>query len=213
MLTEEQIAALRPLWNDYPERRVVVPRYPEPRKRRGARIDTGEPPQPEELTAIPAGTMGGGATARLWSVSIFSNVAGASIQRGSPAFIGPALIHSFTGMIAGQPIAGVVHPAQLAYSTTPYADTDVGASGAKLPGTHIATTSDPYANTAQTVRHSEGFSPTLNTVMAYVPFGIYVDLERFYIGLLIEGTAGAQSAWVGILRVIENAPPESIAWV
>ena len=213
MLTEEQIAALRPKWNDYPERRVVVPVYPEARQKRRLKASEQAGLAPEAPGAIPTNAGNPQGITKLWSIHLYSNIPGTAIQRGSPAFAGPALIHSLCGIIRPTDAAGTVYPAQIAYSTSPYTDTDAGASSIKIQGTHLWTSADPYANSASAIPFDTGLITPITPLQNLIPIGIYVTLDRFYLGVRIEGLAAGFSTASIVIRVIENAPPESISWV
>jgi len=212
MRTEAEIAALRPLITEYPEREVVRPLYPPIRRKRGLQLSEQAGIGDDAPGALPSGGLTGGPIARLWSVSLYSSSVGVSIQRSSPSFVGPGLLHSFTGIIRAQSQGSGIHPTQIAYSATPFPNTNVGASFPKLTGTHIVFNSNPYANAAAQALFDEGFLPDQNTQLARIPLGVYIPLDRFYIGLLLQGGALGQAAIVGTFRIIENAPPESISW-
>lgn len=213
MRNEELAQALRPLITEYPERRVSVPAYPPARRKRGVSLPEQTALGDEAPGALPAGGLNASMSVVLWSLQISSNTAGVSIRRGSPSFVGPGLVHSFTGFIRSHTTGGVVYPPQLAYADVPYQDTDSGASLTKLSGTHIGLTSDPYSNTPQTVAMGEGFVTENTTPLGFYPIGVYIPLERFYLGVQCQGSAAGQAGWVGIFRIIQNAPPESISWL
>lgn len=213
MLSEEQIAQLRPRWNDYPERRVVVPVYPPLRKKRGLKPDEQAKLAPEEMGALPAGGLSGAPTVRLWSLGLNSNAVATQIRRGSPSFVGPALIHSITGLTTPTNAGGTIQPVQLAYDTNPYTDTDAGATGTKIAGTHLIIASDPYKNAATAIPYNEGIVSNLSGNPVAIPIGAYITLSQFYLGIAIEGAPAGISYAEFLIRIIENAPPESIAWI
>lgn len=212
-LTEAQIAALRPQITEYPERRIITPRYPAPRRKRGVPMSEQAALPADEQGALPTGGLSGNPTVRLWTVAINSNAVGSSIQRGSPSFAGPALIHSMTGVINATQVSGVTYPVQVAYDINPYTDSDGGPSAAKLNGTHIAEAADPFINGAGSIPFNDGFISNLSGNPLHIPIGVYVPLDRFYIGIRIQGLAAGQSYANFMLRIIEHAPPDSITWI
>lgn len=211
-LTEQQIELLRPRITEYPERIITPAGYPPARRKRGASLPEQAAIGEEAPGALPSGGLTGAPTVRLWSLQIYSNAAGASVRRGSPAFTGPALLHSITGMLTPTIAAGTIYPVQIAYDSAPYTDSDSGPSSTRLPGTHIAVSADPFNNAATAIPFSEGFTTNITGYPTHIPLGIYVPLDRFYVGVNIQGMAAGISYAQFILRVIENAPPESISW-
>lgn len=212
MLTEQQIADLKPRWSDYPERRVVVPTYPPPRKRRPTQGGGTDAQDDEGLQVLPPGGITGAPHVSLWSLNLYHNVAGTGLRRGSPRFLGPALIHSFHGVFMSRATGGILYPTQVSYAPAPYADSDTLGAFVKLAGTPIAVNADPYQGGAANSASGDGFINASLAAANELPIGVYVTLPEFYIGVSIYVPTAAQVTFDGFFRVIEHAPPESISW-
>lgn len=215
MLTEEQIASLRPKWNDYPERRVVVPVYPAARKKRGMKKED-QAQVTDELAALPKGGLSGAPNVRLWNLFIQSSAGGSVyFQRGSPRFSGPALIHSFSGILAIHQPSGTVDPMQLTINNAPIGDLNTGALQ-RPPGTPLGETSSVvWANAVVPVSSPSGFilNQSYSGIPGVIPIGFYTTLEEFYLGFSLFARNATTTAVNGFFRIIENAPPESVGWV
>ena len=215
MLTEEQIASLRPKWNDYPERRVVVPVYPEARKKRGLKKDE-QAQVTEDLGALPAGGLTGAPNVRHWGLFLQSSTGGSTyFQRGSQRFLGPALIHSFTGYIAIHQPFGTVDPIQITINNAPIGDLNSGALQ-RPPGSPLGETSSVvWANAVVPVSSPTGFLTNDNFQggSRVIPIGVYTTIPEFYLGMSMFARNATSIAINGTFRIIENAPPESVGWV
>lgn len=156
--------------------------------------------------------MSGALSVRLWSVSV-NLAAGATtwVLRGSPRYVGPALIHSFTGIIEAA-WTNPVSPVQAAYSASPYDNTN-GTGIVPLQGTPLITNSGAFDTGVLPTTSGLGWAHGASATRESYPIGIYVPLNEFYIGVHLYAPNAIVTRMQGQFRIIENAPPESISWV
>lgn len=212
MLTEEQISLLRPHWNDYPERRVVVPVYPQPRRKRGLKGDEQAALAADELSALATDERGSPLTTRFWTVFINDSAANSFIQRGSPRYVGPAMLHSFTGVWAWLPQATPARPIQLTFNSAPIPNSQL-ATWQMTPGSPVGDVANSWVNglgydpTPPTgLGHYQGASPNVTNH----PLGIYIPLNEFYLGVSLWGAAATARQLMGTFRIIEGVKPSDV---
>lgn len=213
-LTEAQIAAMRPHYTEYPERIISAPGYPANRRKRGLKPDEQAALATTEPGALPAGGLSGAPSTKLWSVYLYSATADTYWQRGSPPFDGPGLIHSFVGFADIQQPFGTVDPIQINYAASPIGDVS-GTTNLTLPGTPIGLSSPVvFQNSAVPLSRPTGLALDEGFAggQGVHPLGVYVPLERFYLGVSIFARNNVSNILTGYFRVIENAPPEAVGW-
>lgn len=214
-LTEVQIAALRPQITEYPERRLILPAYPPARRKRGLKLTEQETIGTEEPGALPAGGLTGAPSVKFWSISLFTNLIGHYIQRGSPRFAGPSLLHSFNGYMIQPASVSPFTPIQITISQSPVPTLDAGSSTSKPPGSPISTPAVRRIAAVPPLTHDSGFALTNDFTQAPIslPLGIFVSDEEWYVGVGLYADTNGSIGITGVFRVIENVPPESVGWV
>jgi len=204
-LTEAQIAALRPQYTEYPERRIITPVYPAPRKKRGGTKAEQDAMAPNEPGAIPTDITQGAQTARIWSFHLQTANANRSVRATSPRFAGPGWIDFLQGVITLDN-TGTSRPTwQLSFSDAP-GQTGVSATiPLALPGTIIG---DPIAATDGLTDPTifsgilpEGSQQTTDTLHM---LGIYVPLKSFHLNIGFQSVVAGTQLIIGYVRLIEN---------
>lgn len=210
-LTEAQIAALRPQITEYPERRLILPAYPPPRRKRSTRIQEQANLPPDEPGALPTEGLSGLPTARLWSFFIRGATLNDTFQDASPPYAGPGLI-DFLFITEGHQLgASIFEALNLSYSDVPATRNPLGTAAQSLPGTPITDRTFIDESGGLTMDPGLPFSSDVTVRQSKWDLQIYVPLPRWYLNLGYTIRIAGSRTLAGYFRIVENiAPPETV---
>jgi hypothetical protein len=206
-LTEQQITALRPLVVEYPEHAKSRVVYPAARRRRTPAAGLDDGIASDAPAALPPNPLGSG-TARIFPFYI-RNVGGETVVAVTPSIQGPAYIPDGFWQLNLASTATVP-------TITILASTDNDGAGSGFAIT-VAITGNPIFERAITATaealnffNRDGVPVGVSFGGGNhnpIPIGKKIDLSNFYLKLVLRGTFGASSTWLGWLRVIEGIGP------
>ncbi len=205
--TEADIAALRPLITEYPERRVVTPSYPPLRRKRGLKPDEQAALGEGDLGALTADGLSAVPSVRLWTISIHGGTLDDTFQDSSPPYSGPGLIDFLALQELHTPGATRYETFQMSYSEAPGPRNALTATPAALPGTVFYDST--FADDVGAGATDKGLPiyPDATNRTYKLDLGIYVPYTRWYLNFAFTIRAAAIHRITGYFRIVENVIP------